>query len=86
MVIYTFILKIIKKVMGFTANKVIVANQSNNDTQEVKSLVSNELNTKELEIILSIIKKSTFLGEDIGILYNLIVKLQNQYLEQQTKK
>ena len=70
--------------MGFSANNVVVNKQTNNNTQE-KSLALSQLNTKELEIILSLIKRSTFLGEDIEILYNMIIKLQNQYIEQ-TKK
>jgi hypothetical protein len=37
---------------------------------------------KELEVLLSLIKVSTFLGEDVEIIYNMVIKLQNQYLEQ----
>jgi hypothetical protein len=70
--------------MGFQANNIVVGKQTNNDIQE-QSLAPIQLNTKELEIILSLIKRSTFLGEDIEILYNMIIKLQNQYIEQ-TKK
>jgi len=70
--------------MGFSANNIVVGKQINNDIQE-QSLAPSQLNTKELEIILSLIKRSTFLGEDIEILYNMIIKLQNQYIEQ-TKK
>lgn len=70
--------------MGFQANNIVVGKQTNNDIQE-QSLAPSQLNTKELEIILSLIKRSTFLGEDIEILYNMIIKLQNQYIEQ-TKK
>jgi hypothetical protein len=70
--------------MGFSANNIVVGKQTNNDIQE-QSLAPSQLNTKELEIILSLIKRSTFLGEDIEILYNMIIKLQNQYIEQ-TKK
>jgi hypothetical protein len=43
---------------------------------------SNQLNSEELEVLLSLIKKSSFLGEDIEPLYNMVVKLQNQYIEQ----
>ena len=41
-----------------------------------------QLNSKELEILLSLVKKSTFLGEDIEPLYNMVIKLQTQYLDQ----
>lgn len=44
--------------------------------------LSNQLNSEELEVLLSLIKKSSFLGEDIEPLYNMVVKLQNQYIEQ----
>jgi hypothetical protein len=40
----------------------------------------NNLNQKEIEILLSMIKRTTFLGEDIEFLYTLVVKLQEQYL------
>jgi hypothetical protein len=43
---------------------------------------SNQLTTQEIEVLLSIIKRTTFLGEDIEPLYNLIIKLQSQHTEQ----
>lgn len=52
---------------------------------QVTSQSSNQLNTKEIEVLLSLIKRSNFLGEDIEPLYNMVIKLQNQYLEQQSK-
>ena len=45
----------------------------------------NELNTQELELLLSMLKNATFKGENVEIVYNTILKLQNKYLEQ-TKK
>ena len=45
-------------------------------------LSSNQLSQQEIEVLLSMIKRTTFLGEDIEPLYTLIIKLQNQYLEQ----
>jgi len=42
----------------------------------------NQLSVQEIEVLLSMIKRTTFLGEDIEHLYNLVVKLQNQYTEQ----
>jgi len=72
--------KIYKKiVMGFTANHVEGSPSIQPQTQP---LSSNQLTVKEIEILLSMIKKTTFLGEDIEPLYNLIIKLQNQYIEQ----
>jgi hypothetical protein len=46
--------------------------------------VSNHLTPEEIEVILSLIKRSNFLGEDLEPLYNLVLKLQSQYLEQTT--
>ena len=52
---------------------------SNPQPQEVPS---NQLSQQEIEVLLSMIKRTTFLGEDLEPLYNLVVKLQNQYTEQ----
>jgi hypothetical protein len=45
-------------------------------------LAQNQLSTQEIEVLLSMIKRTSFLGEDIEYLYNLVVKLQSQYTEQ----
>ena len=42
----------------------------------------NQLTIQEIEVLLSMIKRTTFIGEDIEPLYHLVVKLQNQYTEQ----
>jgi hypothetical protein len=81
---FGYILKIVKsflkKVMGFNATNVLVKDENKSKVQN--SLSSNQLNVREIEILLSLMKRSTFLGEDIEPIYNLIIKLQNQYLEQ----
>jgi hypothetical protein len=81
---FGYILKIVKsflkKVMGFNATNVLVKDENKSKIQN--SLSSNQLNVREIEILLSLMKRSTFLGEDIEPIYNLIIKLQNQYLEQ----
>ena len=78
MVKFIFILKKIQKlVMAFTANNVQTLNNNN-----TTPLILSQLNAKELEVLLSLIKVSTFLGEDVEIIYNMVIKLQNQYLEQ----
>ena len=48
----------------------------------IPELDLNELSIQEIEVLLSMIKRSNFLGEDIEHLYNLVVNLQNQYTEQ----
>ena len=39
----------------------------------------NNLDQKEITIILNMIKESKFQGKDLEIIYNLVVKLQDQY-------
>jgi hypothetical protein len=63
--------------MSFTAGHVV------GDNKKIQQpLSSNQLTDKEIEVLLSMIKRTTFIGEDIEPLYNLVVKLQNQYIEQ----
>ena len=39
------------------------------------------LNKTELEYLLLLIKRSTFVGEQIEDVYNIVYKLQQQYLQ-----
>lgn len=39
----------------------------------------NNLDQKEITIILNMIKESKFQGKDLEAIYNLVVKLQDQY-------
>ena len=39
----------------------------------------NNLDLKEITIILNMIKESKFQGKDLETIYNLVVKLQSQY-------
>jgi hypothetical protein len=68
--------KLKKLVMSFTASHVV------GDTKNIQPLSSNQLSAKEIEVLLSMVKRTTFIGEDIEPLYHLVVKLQNQYTEQ----
>jgi hypothetical protein len=70
--------KILKKVMGFKASNLNIKDQPQENHQT--SLSPEQLNTQEIEILLSLIKRSTFLGENIESLYTLVIKLQQQYL------
>lgn len=40
----------------------------------------NQLNVQDLEYLLNVLKSSTLRGDQIELFYNLVVKLQNQYL------
>jgi len=44
-----------------------------------EELPKNSLDKTELSIILNLIKETSFKGDDIEIMYNLILKLQDQY-------
>ena len=39
---------------------------------------NNKLDKVEIGIILTLIKQSTFKGEDLEKVYNMVIKLQNQ--------
>ena len=67
--------------MGFTANHIEGAIPTQIKPTQTKQ-TPNQLTVKELEILLTLIKRSSFLGEDVEAIYNMVVKLQNQYLEQ----
>jgi len=70
--------------MAFTANNVLSSNKDDKKilVEQTTTNINNQLNSKELEILLSLIKHSTFVGEQIEPLYNMVIKLQNQYLDQ----
>lgn len=81
MKVFGFTLNFFKNiVMSFNAKNLVVANTPIEKTD--KPLSSSQLNQGEIEVLLSLIKRSSFLGEDIENLYNLVIKLQNQYIEQ----
>jgi hypothetical protein len=67
--------------MGFFSKNVIVENGENNPPNPTSEAVfSNQLSKQEIELLLSLIKQTTFKGEHIETLYNLVLKLQNQYI------
>jgi hypothetical protein len=78
MKVFGFIHKIfyIKRVMGLKAANTLIKNEP----VSAKSSIPDQLNEMEIATLLSLIKRSTFTGEDIEPLYNLVLKLQQQYL------
>lgn len=48
-------------------------------TPPPKKLPKDSLDKREITIILNLIKGTTFKGDNIETMYNLILKLQNQY-------
>lgn len=43
---------------------------------------NDDLKSEELVYLLHLLKETTFKGQDVEKVYNLILKLQNQYLKQ----
>jgi hypothetical protein len=66
--------------MGITAKNVRVNTLENNNVPT--SSDSNKLEKEELELLINLIKRSSFLGEHVEIVYNIVLKLQNQFLEE----
>lgn len=45
-----------------------------------KNINPNQLNTQELQLVLSLLRQSNIKGEQVEIFYNLVLKLQNQFV------
>jgi hypothetical protein len=65
--------------MGFFNNNTVTQN-SIESTPIVMNDTNNNLNKEEISLLLDIVRQTTFKGENIEPLYNLVLKLQNQYL------
>ena len=63
--------------MGFFSSNSVTPNS--NEPMQVDMNVNN-LTKEEIALLITLIKQSTFQGENIESLYNLVLKLQNQYL------
>jgi len=40
----------------------------------------NQLNIQELQLVLSLLRQSSIKGDQVETFYNLVIKLQNQFL------
>jgi 7,8-dihydro-6-hydroxymethylpterin-pyrophosphokinase len=58
-----------------------IINKINKPVQQANQSV-NQLNTSELEFLLTMLRTSTLTGEQVELFYNMVIKLQNQYTEQ----
>ena len=69
--------KIIKKVIMALIDKI-----QNKGNQPIETDSSNliELSKRETEFLLQTIRNSQFKGEDIEVLYNLVLKVQKLYI------
>ena len=68
--------------MGFFSKSVDVQNSESSLPLPVtpESTIPNQLSKEEISLVLDIIRQTTFKGEHIENLYNLVLKLQNQYV------
>jgi hypothetical protein len=75
--IFTHNKKIIKKVIMGLIDK--IQNKKDQPIQ-ADSFNSIELNKRETEFLLQTIRNSQFKGEDVEVLYNLVLKVQKLYI------
>jgi hypothetical protein len=68
--------------MGITAKNIGTLVPPSNKSIVLTSTDPNKLEKEELELLLTLIKRSQFLGEHVEIVYNMTVKIQNQFLEE----
>ena len=71
-----------KLVMAFTSNNTTTS-QVNNKTTPATDY---QLSVQELAFILNTFKAATFSGEQVEFIYNLITKLQYQYIHATEQK
>lgn len=57
--------------------------QSNTEASQSQERDAFSLSKQELELLLALIKESTFKGEHVETLYTMVYKLQQQYLNNQ---
>jgi hypothetical protein len=70
--------------MAFKLNQVVVANTTE-DTKPAPASSNNQLSVQELAFLINALKKATLTGDQIEFMYTLILKLQNQLVEQSPK-
>ena len=50
-----------------------------------RNIDPNQLTSSEIASLLDIIKQTTFVGEQVEFVYNMVLKLQQQYIHQTQK-
>ena len=68
--------------MGFSAGN-IGAPQGEEPRGALYPSNETQLTKQEIEVLLNLIRNSTFSGSSLDILYTLVVKLQKQYKNQE---
>ena len=59
-----------------------IINKTSLQNNKTQVLDVNQLNTQELEFLLNTLKQTMIMGEHVEMFYNLVIKLQNQYVDQ----
>ena len=57
-----------------------IINRIKSSDSSPKREESSLLNKQEIELLLNMIRTSSFVGEDVETIYNMVIKLQQQYL------
>lgn len=60
-----------------------IINRKPQNIKETESSSTNEelsLSKQEIEVLLNMIRTNSFLGEHVESVYNMVIKLQKQYL------
>jgi hypothetical protein len=60
----------------------IIAEPKKQIVENTTLQILHQLNAEELAFLIKLISNSTFEGNQIEIIYNTVIKLQNQFLEQ----
>lgn len=68
--------------MAFTGKTNIVNKDNTESVQLSKNINYNRLSPQEIELLLLLIKRSTFVGDQLENVYNIVIKLQNDYIDQ----
>ena len=73
----------VKKIIILFKNKLLSIFKTKNTSKSTLLIDNVNLEQEEIQFILIMLRNSTFKGENVEIFYNTVVKLQNQYINQQ---
>lgn len=73
-----------KKLVMATFSDIRAAAEKQQAASE-KTLDPNQLTPQEIASLLDIIKQTSFMGEQVELVYNMVLKLQQQYISQTQK-
>ena len=73
-----------KKLVMATFNDIRSKAEKQQLVQE-RNIDPNQLTSSEIASLLDIIKQTTFVGEQVEFVYNMVLKLQQQYIRQTQK-